>query len=116
MAISYFSKNSQDDTVFMKLYLSENKKDLIIKECTELEYDQLKASLTKKVEGWRFHPLVKKKIRNGDITFLKRNVIPSGLWKEVIDICKDYDFSLSVEHIKGIFDEDINRNECAFTS
>jgi hypothetical protein len=44
----------------MELSLTDNKKFLIIDSCTELEYDQLKSSLTKKIEGWRFHPLVKK--------------------------------------------------------
>ena len=46
----------------MQLTLSENNKFLIITSCTELEYEQLKASLTKKIDGWRFHPLVKKPI------------------------------------------------------
>jgi hypothetical protein len=45
----------------MELSLSENKMFLIIDSCTELEYEQLKISLTKKIDGWRFHPLVKKK-------------------------------------------------------
>jgi len=42
----------------MELTLSPNKKFLIIDSCTEIEYEQLKISLTKKIEGWRFHPLV----------------------------------------------------------
>ena len=69
-----------------------NKKFLVIDACTELEYDQLKSSLTKKIEGWRFHPLVKKRVWDGNVSFVKRNKIPAGLWKEIIDICKDYDF------------------------
>ena len=31
------------------------------------EYEQLKSSLTKKIEGWRFHPLVKKKVWDRNI-------------------------------------------------
>jgi len=34
----------------MELSLSENKKFLVIDTCTELEYEQLKSSLTKKNE------------------------------------------------------------------
>lgn len=95
----------------MELSLSSNKKFLIIDSCTELEYEQLKISLTKKIEGWRFHPLVKKKLWNGEISFVKRNKIPSGLWKEVVDVCKEYDFKLSMKNITNLFDSDIQESD-----
>jgi len=88
----------------MELSLSENKKYLVIDSCTELEYEQLKSSLTKKIEGWRFHPLVKKKVWDGSITFIKGNKVPAGLWKEVIDICKEYDLPFTLNGITNIFD------------
>lgn len=91
----------------MELTLSENKKFLVIDSCTELEYEQLKTSLTKKIEGWRFHPLVKKKVWSGDITFIKGNKIPAGLWKEVIDICKEYDLQFTLNNITDVFDSNI---------
>lgn len=92
----------------MELSLSENKKFLVIDSCTELEYEQLKSSLTKKIEGWRFHPLVKKKVWDGNISFIKRNKIPAGLWKEVIDICKEYDYQFTLNGITDIFDTSID--------
>ncbi len=92
----------------MELSLSDNKKFLVIDGCTELEYDQLKSSLTKRIEGWRFHPLVKKKIWDGNISFIKRNKIPSGLWKEVVDICREYELPLSINGVTDIFDTDID--------
>lgn len=95
----------------MELTLSENKMFLVINSCTELEYEQLKISLTKKIDGWRFHPLVKKKVWDGSISFLKRNKIPSGLWKEVVDICKEYDFKLVINGVTRLFDQDINVDE-----
>ena len=95
----------------MELSLSENKKFLVIDACTELEYDQLKSSLTKKIEGWRFHPLVKKRVWDGNVSFVKRNKIPAGLWKEIIDICKDYDFQYSLNNITNIFDTEIKEDE-----
>jgi len=95
----------------MELSLSENKKHLIIEKCTELEYEQLKSSLTKKIEGWRFHPLVRKKIWDGSVSFVKRNKIPAGLWKEILDICKDYDFQCSLNGITDIFDTEIKEND-----
>ena len=95
----------------MELSLSDNKKFLVIDSCTELEYEQLKISLTKKIEGWRFHPLVKKRVWDGNISFIKRNKIPSGLWKEVVDICKEYDFKLSMDGITDLFNTDITESE-----
>ena len=64
----------------MELELSENKKFLIIREAEEIEYEQLKSSFTKKVDGWRFHPLVKRGVWDGNISFVKGNKLPSGLW------------------------------------
>ena len=95
----------------MELSLSDNKKFLVIDSCTELEYEQLKISLTKKIEGWRFHPLVKKRVWDGNISFIKRNKIPSGLWKEVVDICKEYDFKLSMDGITDLFNTDITESK-----
>ena len=95
----------------MKLSLSNNKKFLIIDSCTDLEYEQLKISLTKKIESWRFHPLVKRGLWNGEITFLKRNKIPAGLWKKVIDICKKFDFKLSLNGVTSLFNSDINETD-----
>ena len=95
----------------MELSLSENKKFLVIDACTELEYEQLKSSLTKKIEGWRFHPLVKKRVWDGNVSFVKRNKIPAGLWKEILDICKDYDFQCSLNNITNIFDKEIKEDE-----
>lgn len=91
----------------MNLTLSDNKMFLVIDSCTELEYEQLKTSLTKKIEGWRFHPLVKRKLWDGNISFIKKNKIPAGLWKEVIDICKEYDLEFSLNGITNVFDTDI---------
>ena len=88
----------------MELSLSPDKKFLVIDACTELEYDQLTASLTKKIDGWRFHPLVKKGVWDGSISFIKRNKIPAGLWKELVDICKEYDFKLTLNGVTQIFD------------
>jgi superfamily II DNA or RNA helicase len=88
----------------MELTLSDNKKFLVIDSCTELEYEQLKTSLTKKIDGWRFHPMVKKKIWDGNITFIKGNKVPAGLWKEVIDVCKEYDLHVTLNGITNIFD------------
>ena len=94
----------------MELTLSEDKKFLVINSCTELEYDQLTASLTKRIDGWRFHPLVKKGVWDGNITFIKKNKIPAGLWKELVNICKEYDFKLTLNGVTRLFDTEIDES------
>ena len=44
----------------MIVELSEDKKFLVIKECTQEEYEQVVASYTKMADGYRFNPLYKK--------------------------------------------------------
>lgn len=95
----------------MELRLSDDKKFLIIEECTELEYEQMRLSLTKRIEGWRFHPLVKKRLWDGYISYIKGNKIPSGLWKEVLDIGQEYNFEIKMQGIKKIFNEEIKEEE-----
>lgn len=95
----------------MNLILSDNKKFLIIESCTEGEYNQLKLSLTKKIDGWRFHPLVKRGLWDGNICFVKGNRIPSGLWKEVHDICNTYNFEYNVTGITRLFNKNIDEEE-----
>lgn len=95
----------------MELTLSDNKKFLVIDSCTEMEYEQLKISLTKKIDGWRFHPLVKRKVWDGNISFIKKNKIPSGLWKEVVDICKEYGFKLSMNGVTRLFNRDVTEED-----
>lgn len=82
----------------MILNLSEDKKFFIIESCTQDEYNQLKIAYTKKAEGYRFNPLFKKKLWDGNITFIKGANIPSGTWSYLIDtakMCKWKDFKLN---------------------
>lgn len=95
----------------MELTLAEDKKFLIINECTDIEYEQIKLSLTKRIEGWRFHPLVKKKLWDGYISYIKGNKIPSGLWKEVIEIGQEFGFTVNVSGIKKLFNSDVKEEE-----
>jgi superfamily II DNA or RNA helicase len=95
----------------MEVALSKDKKFLVIEECTETEYEQLRLSLTKKIDGWRFHPLVKKKLWDGNISFIKGNKIPAGLWKELTDICKEYSFDLKLKNVTDLFDKEIDRED-----
>lgn len=95
----------------MKLVLTENKKFLKVVDCTETEYAQLKLSLTKKIKNWRFHPLVKRGLWNGEISFIKGNMIPSGLWGEVKSICERYKFQLNLQGVTRLFDTSVSTEE-----
>jgi len=87
----------------MKLSLNGNKKILIVSDATEQELEQLNVSLTKRIESWRFNPLVKKGVWDGYVSYFKNDkYIPAGLWKEVLDIAKK--FKLNIE-----FDDSINK-------
>jgi len=83
----------------MKFKLSDDKKFLVVTECTMHEIEQLEYSFTKKVNNYY---IIKKKVPHwdGEVKFIDRyQRIPIGLWKEVQDLCKKFHFSL---HIKGI--------------
>ena len=94
----------------MELSLTENKQLLRVDDATSLELEQLNISLTKRIESWRFNPLVKKGVWDGYITYIKDDKwIPTGLWKEVMDICKEYRFELKINGISELFDRGINQ-------
>jgi hypothetical protein len=70
---------------------------LQITECSDLELDQIKHSFKKRISNWRFHPLVKKKVWDGYITFIdKYNRIP-GYFR------KDVNFEFNTPQGKGRF-------------
>ncbi len=87
--------------------LSEDKKFFVIESCTQEEYDQLKAAYTKKVDGYRFNPLYKKGLWDGNITFIKGANIPSGTWSYLTDVAKMCKWDLHLNGIKNLFDENI---------
>ena len=95
----------------MELTLSSNKKFLIIESVTEEEYDQLKLSFTKKVDGYRWHPLYKRGIWNGEVSFVKENKVPSGLWKELIEVMQEHGITVKINDILKLFNIDIEKED-----
>lgn len=96
----------------MELSLTENKQFLRIDSASELEIEQLNITLTKRIDSWRFNPLVKKGVWDGYVSYIKDNKwIPSGLWKDVMDLCKDYKFDLKLNGITEIFDKNIKADD-----
>lgn len=92
----------------MELTLTENKQYLRVDEATELELEQLNISLTKRIDSWRFNPLVKRGVWDGYVSYFKDNKwIPAGLWRYVYNVCKEYKFELKVNGVTELFDKNI---------
>ena len=93
----------------MVLTLTDDNLYLRIDEATELEIEQVRISLTKRIESWRFNPLVKRGVWDGYVTYIKDDKwIPAGLWRYVIDVCKEYNFEVQVNGIRRLIDPDIS--------
>jgi superfamily II DNA or RNA helicase len=91
------------------LTLTDDNLYLRIDEATELEIEQVRISLTKRIESWRFNPLVKRGVWDGYVTYIKDDKwIPAGLWRYVIDVCKEYNFEVQVNGIRRLIDPDIS--------
>lgn len=74
---------------------------LIFTEYTERELQQMRSSLTKKIRNWMFNPLVKKKLWDGNISFLdKANRVPIGLIQKVKEICAKFNITLEIDGVE----------------
>jgi superfamily II DNA or RNA helicase len=91
------------------LTLTDDNQFLRIDEVTELELEQLRISLTKRIDSWRFNPLVKKGVWDGYVSYIRDDKwIPAGLWKYVIGVCKEYKFDVKINGIRRLIDSDMN--------
>jgi superfamily II DNA or RNA helicase len=93
----------------MELTLTEDNQFLRIDVATELELEQLNISLTRRIDAWRFNPLVKKGIWDGYVSYVKDDKwIPAGLWQEITKVCKQYKFDIKIHGVTRLFDKDIS--------
>ena len=96
----------------MILTLTDDNQFLRIDEITELELEQITISLTKRIESWRFNPLVKKGVWDGYVSYIKDDKwIPAGLWKYVMEVCKEYGYDLQINGIRRLIDSNINQEK-----
>lgn len=96
----------------VRFNLSEDNQWLILSEYTdEVEKKQVELSLTKKINNWYFHPLVKKKLWDGSICFLEKKgpywKVPVGLWSEVLEIAKEYKYDFQIDGLERLFLSDL---------
>ena len=100
----------------LKFTVSEDRQWLLMSNsASEVEKRQVEISLTKKVHNWYFHPLVKKKIWNGDICFLEKKGIiwkvPVGLWMEIFHIGKEFGYEVEIEGLDSLLLSDLTLEE-----
>lgn len=96
----------------MEFNLTEDNRFLEIKECSKLELEQLRLSLTKRIENWRFNPRVQSGGWDGYYCYLLRDkYIPAGLWKEVLDIARKYNYPIIFNDLNKLFDNNVNQED-----
>jgi superfamily II DNA or RNA helicase len=96
----------------MKWTLTHNDRILTLTEATEMELDQLNLSFKKQTANAKWDPRVKKGWWDGYISYFKSDrYLPSGLWSDVVDLCKAYNFELKIEGIENKFDRSIDLEE-----
>jgi superfamily II DNA or RNA helicase len=96
----------------MQWELTHNDKILTLNSASEMELEQLKITFTKEAANARWDPRVKKGWWDGKISYLKANrYLPAGLWHELVDTAKQYNFEISIDGIERKFDREIDKDE-----
>ena len=96
--------------------VSEDRQWIILANSSdEVEKKQIELSLTKKIHNWYFHPLVKKKIWDGNICFIEKKgafwKIPIGLWREVLEIGKEFNIDINIVGLSDLILSDLTLEE-----
>ena len=94
----------------MKWELTHNDKILTLQEATEMEMEQLKITFTKEVANAKWDPRVKKGWWDGKISYFKSNrYLPAGLWHELVETAKQYNFEIQIDGIERKFDRTVDK-------
>ena len=96
----------------MKVKLTNCGRFIQIVDSTEMEHKQMHSSFKKRIDSWKWHPLVKRGIWDGYIAFIdKYNRIPIGLWFKLVNICEKYKIELDFEGAETLVDKDFSYEE-----
>ena len=96
----------------MQWQLTHNQQLLTLTSASELEIEQLNLSFTREAANAKWDPRVKKGWWDGRISYFKGNrYLPSGLWHEVMEVCKEYNFEFGIDGIQNKFDMSIDKEE-----
>lgn len=96
----------------IRFELSEDNQWLVLKHYDEdVEKKQIELSLTKKIHNFYFHPLVKKKLWDGNICFVDKRGpfwrVGVGLWSELYKIAEEYGIKIKIEGLERIVDAEL---------
>ena len=97
----------------MKLHIDDTREFLVIDECSQLEYDQLRVSYNKDVKNARFAPNYKSGSWDGKINFMMNKFIPATSYMYLHSICKEFGFECEISNLDVLFDNDIDYDEFA---
>lgn len=82
----------------MNFRYDKTSEKLIISESSRIEYHQINIWLTRKIKGWRFNPLVKSGVWDGNVSLFNDGKINIGLWKECYNACKEIGTVFNIEN------------------
>jgi superfamily II DNA or RNA helicase len=96
----------------IRFEVSEDNQWLVLRHYDEdIEKKQIELSLTRKIHNFYFHPLVKKKLWDGNICFVdKRGAfwrVGVGLWSELYKIAEEYNLKMKIDGLERIIDTDL---------
>ena len=98
----------------MQWDLTHNDKLLTLTSASEIEIEQIKLSFTREAANAKWDPRVKKGWWDGKISYFKGGrYLPSGLWNEVVNVGKHYNFEVGINGIERKFDSSISKDEFA---
>lgn len=87
-------------------------RDLMLTEASHEEMKTLEFFLIRKADNYRFNPLYKKGHWDGNISFFKsKRYIRSGLWKELLILAKDNNYSFEIENFEQLIEKKITEND-----
>lgn len=96
----------------MQWKLTDNNKVLTLLSASEIELEQLKLTFEKESPNAKWDPRVKKGFWSGKINYFKAyKYLPAGLWYELVEMSKEYNFELKIAGIENKFDFDIDKEE-----
>jgi len=97
----------------IKLKVDDSKKYLVITNSTQLEYEQLESSFTKRTMNWG---AIRNKNSHQPKSFETKFVdrygrIPIGLWAEVKKLAEKFNFKLQIEGTEYLYDKDFDESD-----
>lgn len=92
----------------MTFEISEDNRFLVLVDATLIELEQIRITLTKQVKNAKFNPRVKNGYWDGYYCYLYNDrYIPIGLWRELVDMAKKFNYQIYFKNLTSIFDNEI---------